>query len=462
MCGLLFLAGFLRFFSPFDPGSEVPQGHEAVRVARNLVAGHGFASPFRMYPTGPTAHIAPVYPFFQAALWRLFGTGDVGNFLFLNLEALVLALQIALLPVLARAFRMHASAGFTAAVIGLAPAVIEKAPRWEANYVAVLIMLAAWGMSVIACEKAPSVRTTALIAFLWGVLILANPSSVLPYAGWLVWLGFLLFSQRDTLTREGTRVLLILVAVPAMLILPWIVRNYVVFERFIFIRSNLGLELRVSNNPSAVFAFRANESFRAIHPEVSLAAARQLVAMGEPAYQETLLNAAIEWIQQHPRRFFALTLQRFWFFWFPTDEGNNIEELLSKGRGRGLRAFVIYSATLVSLPGLLLLFYKNPPGGLVCLLWLGCFPIVHYVVQFDSRYRSPILWLTFLLAAFAAISLVQRLVGHPGSADQLSKKDRPLDGMHSYPRVDRSSDQRSIRRIDPQYSRGRLPAAGCS
>jgi hypothetical protein len=293
LCGLLFLAGFLRFFTPFDPGSTVPDRHEAVRVARNLAAGQGFTSPFQTYPTGHTAHIAPVYPFFQAAIWRLFGTGDVGNFLFLNLEVLALALQIALLPVLARAFRMHASAGFTAAVISLTPAVIQKSPRWEGNYVAVLIMLAAWAMNVIVRDKAPPVRTTALIGLLWGVLILANPSSVLPYAAWLVWLGFLLFSQREALTKESIGVFLILVVVPAMTILPWIIRNYVVFEKFIFIRSNLGLELRVSNNPSAEFAFRANDSFDSIHPEMNLAAARQLAAMGEPAYQDALLDTAI-------------------------------------------------------------------------------------------------------------------------------------------------------------------------
>ena len=48
-------------------------------------------------------------------------------------------------------------------------------------------------------------------------------------------------------------------------------------------------------------------------------------------------------------------------------------------------AFVTYSATLLSLPGLLLLLSRNRLGGTICLLRLGLFPIVHYVVQFNGQ-----------------------------------------------------------------------------
>jgi hypothetical protein len=412
MCGLLFLAGLLRFFTPFDPGSDVPDGYEAVRVARNLADGRGFANPFHVYDTGLTAHGSPVYPFFQAALWRLFGTGDVGNFVFHNVEAVALALQIALLPPLARALHMHASAGLIAAAIGLVPEVVQAHPRWETNYAAVLIMLVTWGMCVFAREEAPPSRIIVCVAFLWGLLILTNPNSVLPYCAWLAWWGFPLVSRRDAPARKRIRPLLILVVIPAVIILPWIVRNYVVFERLIFIRSNLGLELHVSNNPCAQFGVRMNHRtgcFKTVHPNVNITEAQKLVAMGEPAYQQALLKRAINWIQQHPQRFFSLTLQRFWFFWFPSDEGNNVAELLSMGKRRGLHAFVIYLVTLLSLPGLLLLFARNRPSGTICFLWLGVFPLIHYIVQFEDRYRSPILWLTLLLAGFTIAAVLQRV-----------------------------------------------------
>jgi hypothetical protein len=239
--------------------------------------------------------------------------------------------------------------------------------------------------------------------------------------------------------------LLILVFGPAVITLPWIVRNYVVFERLIFIRGNLGLELHVSNNPCAEFGVRMNQRtgcFQTIHPNVNAVQARKLVAMGEPAYQHEQLSEAIEWIQHHPQRFIALTAQRFWFFWFPSNEGNNLAELLSQGWRRSLRAIVVYSATILSLPGLLLLFARNRPGGLICLLWLGSFPIIHYIVQFEPRYRSPILWLTLLLAGFTIATLLQRLA-LADSGDRSGEADG--DAGHTVTPKSESNAARSVR-----------------
>ena len=47
-------------------------GGEVGRVARSIVTGHGFSSPFPG-PTGPTAFIPPVYAYFVAGVFKLFG-----------------------------------------------------------------------------------------------------------------------------------------------------------------------------------------------------------------------------------------------------------------------------------------------------------------------------------------------------------------------------------------------------
>src|SRR5690349_1140930 len=49
-----------------------PRGVEALGIARSLLTGHGFSSPFPL-PTGPTAFLPPVYPFILAAIEKLFG-----------------------------------------------------------------------------------------------------------------------------------------------------------------------------------------------------------------------------------------------------------------------------------------------------------------------------------------------------------------------------------------------------
>jgi hypothetical protein len=133
---------------------------------------------------------------------------------------------------------------------------------------------------------------------------------------------------------------------------------------------------------------------------------------------------AVEWMWQNPGQFFTLTLQRFWFFWFPSTVGDNLKDLLSDGTGLTL---FFGGTTLLSIPALFLLFKKYRAGAALCLLWLGFFPLIHYVVQFEDRYRTPILWLTFLLAAYALMHAglwIMRKMGIPESS--LAPYDRQL------------------------------------
>src|SRR5690242_12232245 len=51
-------------------GNHFGFGYETGSIARSIAAGHGFASPFRNIDTGPTAWIAPIYPYFCALMFK--------------------------------------------------------------------------------------------------------------------------------------------------------------------------------------------------------------------------------------------------------------------------------------------------------------------------------------------------------------------------------------------------------
>ncbi|MGC1368142.1 MAG: hypothetical protein WA829_20785, partial [Candidatus Acidiferrum sp.] len=61
-------------------------GFEIGSIAHSIVTGHGFGSPFGPI-TGPTAWIAPLYPYLCAAVFKMFGVFTPGSafvLLFLN------------------------------------------------------------------------------------------------------------------------------------------------------------------------------------------------------------------------------------------------------------------------------------------------------------------------------------------------------------------------------------------
>ena len=57
-------------FSPRD--DHFGFGWETGRIARAIALGHGFSNPFHGI-TGPTAWIAPLYPYFLAGVFKIFG-----------------------------------------------------------------------------------------------------------------------------------------------------------------------------------------------------------------------------------------------------------------------------------------------------------------------------------------------------------------------------------------------------
>ena len=78
------------------------------------------------------------------------------------------------------------------------------------------------------------------------------------------------------------------------------------------------------------------------------------------------------------------------------------------GPGRRLERLAIYVMTLLSVAGLFILFRRDSLSAIVCLACLGLFPLVYYIVQYEYRYRYPILWLTFLLGSLPIKTLAQQ------------------------------------------------------
>ena len=132
----LFALGVLSSLAQLLYGSGIGFGRyfEPMSVARNLVKDHTFANPFTSAPTGPTAHVAPVYPAVVAGVLWLFGdTGGTAVPLIL-LAACLCGLHAALLPVVSSRLIGSPRAGAYAALLSIALPVMELQPQLEANW----------------------------------------------------------------------------------------------------------------------------------------------------------------------------------------------------------------------------------------------------------------------------------------------------------------------------------------
>ena len=173
-------------------------------------------------------------------------------------------------------------------------------------------------------------------------------------------------------------------------------RNYNVFHAGVPIRDTFGLEFELSNNPCAkVTLWESRHGEKCYdHPNEVAAEAQKVVDLGEVEYNRGKLREAVSWIASHPRQASRLWQKRFIIFWFlPLD--------------RRIATWAMDFATALSTLGLLALYRRNPSGAILCATILVAFPAVYYTVLESDRYRLPIIWVTFGLAAAGLAGLFQ-------------------------------------------------------
>ncbi len=121
---------------------------------------------------------------------------------------------------------------------------------------------------------------------LFGALILIIPSFALVMAA----LGMVLVVGRYWVRTYSLRYLVILFVTMAAVVTPWVVRSSLVFNEFVFISTNSGVNLLFGNSPNA----RHNSGV------VNISAFEPATPLGEIALDRHYKQAAVQWVQGHP------------------------------------------------------------------------------------------------------------------------------------------------------------------
>jgi hypothetical protein len=440
---VLFLALGIRLHTVFGSGSpsHVLRGLEAQAVADSLASTGAFSNPFR-YETGPTAHLAPVYPLFLGGLERLFPDEENYEAAKQVLSALAASLHYALLPLLAVAAGLPRRVGVLGALVGivmflLLPANVrplETQGSWENTWAALGIV----ALSILAASTFRQARFTTGRAVAWGVAwgvyLLLIPTMALVFPVWLIQLRISdcgLRISRDGVrspqsaidnpqsrgltgpnrasethgkpgpapaARRWLRFAGLSTACLLVTLAPWTIRNWFVLGSPVWGRDNLGLELHVSNNDCAAATFaemQRSGCHAKTHPNANPQEAAKIREVGEIRYNQQRLRDALAWVRSHPARFTGLTLERFALFWFPEV-------------GRGVASYPLWGVTLAGFAGLILCYKENRLTALLFGSLLLVYPLIYCFVQHFLRYRYPILWVSSLMTAYALTVAWQR------------------------------------------------------
>jgi len=361
------------------------RGMEMGLLAQSIVQGHGLSSPFGG-STGPTAFIAPGYPFIVAGIFALFGT-------YSQLSAVILmAINIGL-NLITILFIMRLAVRFSNARVAvlaglfwaLSPPLIWLPTIFWDTSLSCLILIAAlcWAMQL---ECAPSTAGFITAGAFIAIAGLINPALLPNLFALLCWVAF----RRRRTHRFGLIcAILTLVAVFS----PWPIRNARVFHAFIPLRSTVGFEMWMGNRPQSNGFL--DES---VFPTFNASELRNYVTMGEVAYIKEKSDEARHYIASHPFAFFLLSLRRAVRFW------------IGRGNQNGSPFFVIHACatSFLGLAGLVVLKKRPSTFAVIALLPLLFFPLPYYMTHAEFRYRLVIDPLLCVLSACALGSIMVR------------------------------------------------------
>ncbi len=350
-------------------------GWEIGRIAYALAHGMGFSSPFGGN-TGPSAWTAPIYPWIVSLAFRVFGSySPAAAFALLSFNSLFAALTCWTIYRIALRVFNPTVAVWAGWIWALYPDTIYWSVKWiwETSLSAFLLSL----LFMLTLEMEGDERASSWIGYglLWGIEALSNPAalSFLPFAG--CWLAYQLY-------RRGKRFLLpaLLSAVVFwMAIMPWLVRNYEVMGKIVFIRDNFGNELRIGNNPLAEGAY-----VLAYHPSQNAFILAKYQRLGELAFCADQGRLARQWIAAHPGKFAVNTVKRFYYFWNGIPRLSKIQWLAQ------LKNTHILLLSVLGIGGLLLALKRRVHGVFLFASLLAFYPLVYYICFPEPRYRHPI------------------------------------------------------------------------
>jgi len=239
---------------------------------------------------------------------------------------------------------------------------------------------------------------------LWGLVALTDTVLLSTCPFFLGWLCYRLREQGLALRRASSAFMLAFM----LMVSPWVIRNYLTFGEFVFIKSNFGLELHLGNYEGST----GLSGGRLLHPASNEHEFEKFRQMGELSYVKESKRQAVDFIVAHPGAFIWFTLRRAVYFW--TGNSQLLQIFSLSGRFETARYLLFTLVSVLAFLGLFAAFRNGHPAVPLFAVILIVFPLVYYVTHPTPRYRHPIEPAMVLLAVYAITELLSALFQQKG------------------------------------------------
>jgi hypothetical protein len=250
---------------------------------------------------------------------------------------------------------------------------------WDASLSALLGATVIW--ATLRLADSARLRDWSLYGLLWGLVIMANAAVLSLFPFLLGWAAYRSRRAGSPWIRNTFTACLLTIAC----CVPWTLRNMAVMHSFVPLRSTLGLQLWVGNNPDANVVWLGEH-----HPIHESAERARYVEMGEIAYMAEKRRNAVSYMLSHPAHEIRLIAGRFVMLWsggtpHPWDDFFATPSLWF----RYVLLFNLLTA-FGALWGMVVLMRRRNPYAFPLAAGPVVFPFAYYLTLALPRYRHPI------------------------------------------------------------------------
>lgn len=367
-------------------------------VANNLTAGRGYA----VTPPSPTAYHTWGYVFFVTLHTLIFGTGPIG-LLGLAAIAAIGAINATLCALLGHLL-FEKRVGAVAGTIYAATPYLASQELGQTGLLNLTMLLAL--LLTLAYVRSTRLAWSAIAGLVggWAYLIRPEVGLVLLVAGITI-----ATDARRADVQARLRATAVFTACVLAIVAPWVVRNWIVFDRLIPAHASAGITLWQGTHP------RAFE----IYPKYSLDEIFDYTGESAPAGLSELdeydwyTSEALDNIKKDPSFYVASSIRRWLLLWdwqlvyrmervFVGDRFVN--------RARALRdelAYTVpYVVTCILAAGGLIRIRARPYLITTGMALMVTYTLPHALIMSYTRYRMRLEFMLILLAAVQAVAIV--------------------------------------------------------
>lgn len=373
-------------------------------VARNLAAGKGFVGGGWLGPEAPTALNTPIYPFFLAG-WLY--SGLPMPYLWVELfQALLSSLIIYFTAEIARVWSTRSVGIITAFGLTFYPPLIYFCKQVSPAIFSVFFtILSIYIITRLSIE--PTLKKGMLAGIVFGLAILTEPILLVGIPG----MGMLILLRRlEISSNKLLRVFLVAGGVSCFVLMPWVVRNYLVFKRFVPLKTSMGLNLWMGNNPYAT-GYLYTSSGAPMQNKLQSEMLAMLAEVDEATRYKILQSMAFEWIRSHPGEFLMLTFKRIGYLWWISPTYRVTTANINEPRRFYLLRSLIQGVTLL-LGGLgsIVAMRRNQQLVVFICWWIFIFTAPYAIsVAGNTRYRLPVEPLLVIFIGFLGVKFMEKI-----------------------------------------------------